>query len=276
MVSIYAALMLWQARPDPKMNSILTAYAKVPPPSEKIMFFFNRAKVQTLLHNAGVTSTTPERFILFKFLLAGAMAWNLRNSNLMVVIVPALFFLPDFYLAKQKKARQIKLLVQMPGCLDIISALIAAGMDVGQAIAQVPAVLKEPLRSEMLRAGAEFNLTRDLHRALGNVANRTGMLEFEHLMMALSQAEASGRVRGVLKKQSDLLRKRLHFSIDNAKINIAGTNSVPPVEYGTQITLTIEYTFAAGRPLLTGLFIGGAEDVPQTIRVAGSSASRFF
>ena len=64
--------------------------------------------------------------------------------------------------------------------------------------------------------------------------------------------------------------------IDNAKINIAGTNSVPPVEYGTQITLTIEYTFAARRPLLTGLFIGGAEDVPQTIRVAGSSASRFF
>jgi Flp pilus assembly protein TadB len=241
MVSIYAALMLWQARPDPKMNSILTAYAKVPPPSEKIMFFFNRAKVQTLLHNAGVTSTTPERFILFKFLLAGAMAWNLRNSNLMVVIVPALFFLPDFYLAKQKKARQIKLLVQMPGCLDIISALIAAGMDVGQAIAQVPAVLKEPLRSEMLRAGAEFNLTRDLHRALGNVANRTGMLEFEHLMMALSQAEASGRVRGVLKKQSDLLRKRLHFS------NVQGTSSK-----GLLLTMSMAVLFLNAVLLLGG------------------------
>ena len=239
-ISVYMLLVLLQARPDTKMLNILSVYADVPTPPEKIMFFFNRAKVQMLLYSAGVQST-PERYILFKFLLVGLMAWNLRNSALMVIIVPALFFAPDIFLARQKKARQIKLLIQMPGCLDIISALIAAGMDVGQAIAQVPAVLKEPLRSEMLRAGAEYNLTRDLHRALGNVALRTGMLEFEHLMMALLQAEASGRVRGVLKKQSDLLRKRLHFA------NVQGTSS-----QGLLLTMSMGVLFLNAVLLLGG------------------------
>lgn len=240
MISAYIILSLWETRPDTKMRNILAEYEDVPVPPEKIMGFFNRAKVQLLLHNAGVQST-PERYILFKFLLSGMIAWNLRNSVFMVFIVPVAFFLPDIFLARQKKARQIKLLIQMPGCLDIISALIASGMDIGQAIAQVPAVLKEPLRAEMLRAGAEYNLTRDLHRALGNVALRTGMLEFEHLTMALSQAEASGRIRGVLKKQSDLLRKRLHFA------NVQGTSS-----QGLLLTMSMAVLFLNAVLLLGG------------------------
>ena len=62
--------------------------------------------------------------------------------------------------------------------------------------------------------------------------------------------------------------------ISEANVTVTGTPL--PVDYGSQLTLTITYTFPVRTVLLDGLLMGGARDDTQTVRVSGSSASRHF
>lgn len=59
-----------------------------------------------------------------------------------------------------------------------------------------------------MRLAARYALTLDLPRSLDAFANRIGLEEVDHLVLAQKQSEITGRVKTLLVRQSELLKAR--------------------------------------------------------------------
>ena len=117
------------------------------------------------------------------------------------------YIAPDFWLRRRIRARQHKILVQIPDALDLLTISVRAGLGFDAALAKVVEKMQGPLPDEFQRALAEVRVGRTRRDALREVVTRTEVPALANFIGAVIQAEQLGvAISKVLQIQSEQLR----------------------------------------------------------------------
>jgi tight adherence protein C len=127
-----------------------------------------------------------------------------------LVAIPAVgAFYPTARLSSAMKARQDRLLKDLPDTLDLLAISVEAGVGFEGAIAVVCEHFDSPLADEFSRTLKEMELGLPRRDALQNLKKRTEVPELSNFVLALTQADALGMPIGrVLKTQATEMRSK--------------------------------------------------------------------
>ena len=107
------------------------------------------------------------------------------------------------------KQRQIRIRVDLPEVLDLLSIAVEAGLGFEAALELVGRDIPGPLADEMRRALREMELGTTRREALSSLKRRMDVPEVNAFVLALTQADALGMPVGrVLRVQADEVRNR--------------------------------------------------------------------
>ena len=117
------------------------------------------------------------------------------------------YLAPDFWLNRRIRARQHRILVQIPDALDLLTISVRAGLGFDAALAKVTEKMEGPLPDEFQRALAEVRVGRVRRDALRDMITRTEVPALSNFIGAVIQAEQLGvAISKVLQVQSEQLR----------------------------------------------------------------------
>jgi len=117
------------------------------------------------------------------------------------------YLAPDFWLRRRIRARQHKILLQVPDALDLLTISVRAGLGFDAALAKVVEKTEGPLPDEFRRALAEVRVGRTRRDALRDIVTRTEVPALSNFIGAVIQAEQLGvAISKVLQVQSEQLR----------------------------------------------------------------------
>jgi tight adherence protein C len=117
------------------------------------------------------------------------------------------YLVPDFWLNRRIRARQHRILVQIPDALDLLTISVRAGLGFDAALAKVTEKMEGPLPDEFQRALAEVRVGRVRRDALRDMITRTEVPALSNFIGAVIQAEQLGvAISKVLQVQSEQLR----------------------------------------------------------------------
>ncbi|MFZ5586822.1 MAG: type II secretion system F family protein [Thermodesulfobacteriota bacterium] len=178
----------------------------------RLLGWYGRHSLQQRLAQAGnprLIGESPAHFYAAKLVLALLVGLRLGGTGPTLLAYAFLgFMLPDGLLYLAIRRRQEELRRAMPEMLDFLRRSLAGGAGMRETLAALPERLSGPLREEVMLLAARYALTLDLPRSLDAFAQRTGLEEVEHLVLALKQSEVTGRVKTLLARQSELLKAR--------------------------------------------------------------------
>jgi tight adherence protein C len=174
-----------------------------------------RRRVEQRLKASGFQGVVPvEDFIAAKFVFAGMMLLigllyiELLPLGAIILLGLAGFFIPNFWVRDQIKARQKAVTKDLPFFLDLLTLSVEAGLDFSAAIGKVvekarPSALREEFQIMM----HETQLGASRSEALHNLAERVQTIEIASLTATLIQAAQIGASIGVsLRAQSEIVR----------------------------------------------------------------------
>jgi tight adherence protein C len=145
---------------------------------------------------------------LIAFVTVGLLGRNLGMGSLLAGV--GLLFgytLPEFWLGGRVRARQHKILLQIPDALDLLTISVRAGLGFDGALGKVVEKLKGPLTDEFRRALAEIRVGKTRREALRDIVPRTEVPALTNFIGAIIQAEQLGvSISKVLQVQSEQLR----------------------------------------------------------------------
>jgi tight adherence protein C len=117
------------------------------------------------------------------------------------------YVFPDLWLSRRIRARQHRILMQVPDALDLLTISVRAGLGFDAALAKVVEKMDGPLPDEFRRALAEVRVGRVRREALRDVVTRTEVPALANFIGAVIQAEQLGvAISKVLQVQSEQLR----------------------------------------------------------------------
>jgi len=117
------------------------------------------------------------------------------------------YIVPEFWLSRRVKARQKKIVLQIPDALDLLTISVRAGLGFDAALAKVVEKLRGPLPDEFRRALAEIRMGKSRREALRDIIPRTDVPSLSNFIGAIIQAEQLGvSISKVLQVQSEQLR----------------------------------------------------------------------
>jgi tight adherence protein B len=119
--------------------------------------------------------------------------------------------LPFVYVYRKWRARQERIVQQLPDAFDLMSRIIRAGQTMWQAIQAVADEFDQPLGGEFTYCYEQQNLGISPDVALRDLARRTGILEVKIFVLAmLVQQQSGGNLAEVLDNMATVLRSRFH------------------------------------------------------------------
>jgi tight adherence protein C len=117
------------------------------------------------------------------------------------------YILPEFWLGSRGRARQHKILLQIPDALDLLTISVRAGLGFDAALGKVVEKMEGPLIDEFRRALAEVRVGKVRREALRDMIPRTQVQPLTNFISAIIQAEQLGvAISKVLQVQSEQLR----------------------------------------------------------------------
>lgn len=120
---------------------------------------------------------------------------NLTNQGLGGLIILAAFFGPSLYIQNMIDKRTKLLQRAFPDTLDLLLVCVESGLALDAALARVCTELARAypeMTKELNRTRLELSLLNDRVKALMNLGDRTGMVAFRSLVVALVQSERFG------------------------------------------------------------------------------------
>lgn len=139
---------------------------------------------------------------LISFILGGSLVYILVGAGIG-------WALPRFILSYRAERRQKSFLDAMPEALQLLSASLATGYSLAQALDAVVQEGSEPLAGEFGRALAEARVGLPLEGALESVADRMQCEDFRWVVMAVRvQREVGGNLAEVLSRVCTTMRDR--------------------------------------------------------------------
>ncbi|HSH81304.1 MAG TPA: type II secretion system F family protein [Herpetosiphonaceae bacterium] len=165
------------------------------------------------LGSAAVKLTVPE-YVLIKIACAlvpfAVLTLVTRSILPGLLIGPLCFFLPNMWLRRRRRRRQMDFGEQLPQTLDMIVGGLRAGFSLQHSMVNVSQTAPEPTASEFARIGQELQLGVPLMTALDNLALR---IKNDDLEMIISVFKIHSRVGGnlavVLETVGTTIRERV-------------------------------------------------------------------
>jgi tight adherence protein C len=120
------------------------------------------------------------------------------------------FFLPDIYLRDKKNRRKIEIIRSLPDFLDMLTLIVEAGLDFGNALQIIlQKGKKNALTQELELAVKEIRLGTPRATALQNMAERLKIRDINLFVSAVVQSDQMGTgLGGALRIQADTNRER--------------------------------------------------------------------
>jgi tight adherence protein B len=115
-----------------------------------------------------------------------------RSQPLLVVMLPAVAFLPHVVLSRRFSLRIAALEEQIEPWLNAIANALKASPSLGEAVAASASLVGAPMSQEVDVVIKEYELGTPLDRALDNFANRMGSRTLGGCVLALKVARRSG------------------------------------------------------------------------------------
>jgi tight adherence protein C len=147
-------------------------------------------------------------FAILFFLLALFMTGSPVLGLLFAVVGAAVGYIaPEFWLGRKMRARSMKMILQLPDALDLLTISVEAGLGFDAALAKCVEKMEGPLIDEYRQALAEVRMGRARRDALRDVATRADAQPVSNFIGAIIQAEQLGvPIAKVLQIQSNQLR----------------------------------------------------------------------
>jgi len=102
------------------------------------------------------------------------------------------FYLPVFWLDQLVRDRRAELEASLPNALDVVAISMEAGLGLDRALEQLVRHQDDSLTLLVARALREIQLGRPRHKALGEMAEATGIDDFSSLVRGILYAERTG------------------------------------------------------------------------------------
>ncbi len=147
--------------------------------------------------------------VLFALLFLGIYLMVPRFPFFLVVVAGVLgFLLPNVFVNRRIKERQISILQDLPFCCDLLTLAVEAGLDFGSALERVVANGPPgPLRDEFHMVVQETKIGKTRREAFQDFAERVQMQEISNFVGAVVQADRMGTgFATVLRIQSAQIR----------------------------------------------------------------------
>ncbi len=182
----------------------------------------SRAKLQMRLEQAGdpggmsAVEFAGAKLCLMLIMGILAMQYMLSASKVAPVMLVLLLLatllamrLPDIWISRRTKRRQIEMIKVLPDALDMLTIAVGAGLSFDQAIGELVARWNNELSREFRRVLSEIGLGKSRREALENFSRRAGVSDIVSFVVAINHAEELGASLGpVLKVQSQEMRTR--------------------------------------------------------------------
>ncbi len=147
--------------------------------------------------------------ILFGLLSFGLYLLVPGFSPALILLVGVLgFLLPNVFVNRQIKERQLSVLQDLPFCCDLLTLAVEAGLDFGSALERVVANGPPgPLRDELHMVVQEAKIGKTRKEAFTDFADRVQMQEISNFVGSIIQADRMGTgFATVLRIQSGQIR----------------------------------------------------------------------
>ncbi len=147
--------------------------------------------------------------LLFGLLSFGLYLLFPAFSFMLIFLIGALgFFLPNVFVNREIKARQISILQDLPFSCDLLTLAVEAGLDFGSALERVVANGPPgPLRDEFHMVVQETKIGKTRKEAFTDFADRVQMQEISNFVGSIIQADRMGTgFAAVLRIQSEQIR----------------------------------------------------------------------
>ncbi len=174
---------------------------------------------QVLLAGHHADSYVLERLLLAKFGLGALGVFvglaaklglaDVQRVVLGVVLGAVLFFLPDLGVMSRARARQERILLELPDTIDQVTMSVEAGLGFEAALTRAVEAGDGPLAAEFRRTLREIQLGIPREQALRRLTERTDVGDLDSFLLAVIQSEHYGiPIARVLRVQSDELRDK--------------------------------------------------------------------
>lgn len=166
------------------------------------------------------------RILGVKFTLAavsGGFMFLVGRPVLALVVAPALFFLPDYWVASMKDKRQDAMRGKSADMIDQMTICVEAGLGFDAAMNRVASTNDGPLAEEFRRTMADLRTGMPRQQALRGLADRAQIDEVRQLVTALIQAQRHGvPLSDILRSQANEMRikKRQRTEEKAAKLGV--------------------------------------------------------
>jgi tight adherence protein B len=119
---------------------------------------------------------------------------------------------PILFVRYKQKARQRKLLSQLPETFDLMARVIRAGQTMAQALQAVADEFDKPISAEFAYCYEQQNLGLSPEVSLRDLARRTGLIEIKIFVLGvLVQQQAGGNLADLLEKLAAVVRERFRL-----------------------------------------------------------------
>jgi tight adherence protein B len=172
-----------------------------------------RDRVDRMIERSGLNLTARRLFILtacFGLAAAAAAGLPLRSTVATLAAAPVGALLPMLYVRWKGKARDEKLLSQLPDALEMMSRMLRAGQTLPQALQLAARDFRPPLGVEFAYCYEQQTLGLPPEAAYHDLARRIGTLEIKlFVLVVLVQQQSGGNVAELIDKLAETVRERL-------------------------------------------------------------------
>ncbi|MED4728630.1 type II secretion system F family protein [Aneurinibacillus migulanus] len=174
-----------------------------------------KEKIERFIMQAGSPyNLNFNKYVVVKLLLTLFFYYFLAPDNkpMMKAIYIAIgFFGIDILLWSKKKARTQKIEKELPFMLAKLARSTANGVPMREILTVLSTRLEGPLGAEVKLLSAQYNVDGNLSNCMPKFCERIGMEEVDNMAMAMVQSEQSGKMRTILEKQAEILKKKETF-----------------------------------------------------------------
>jgi tight adherence protein C len=165
------------------------------------------------------------KFLGFKLVLFAAtlvVSFLVGYPLFGVAVALGVFFLPDYWLAAQREARQAAIQNAAADTIDQLTLVVEAGLGFDAALQRVASTNEGPLAVELQRTVDDIRAGVPRDQALRAFADRTRLPDIQRLVTALIQAQKYGvTIAETLRIQSAELRDKRMQGVEEKAAKLA-------------------------------------------------------
>jgi tight adherence protein C len=159
---------------------------------------YSDPRVVTIFMGAkiGIAAAGALAYPIYGLLIARILPNTLMVS---VVLAGIGFFIPDVWLSRRLRQRQMGIIHALPDVLDLLMVCVEGGLGFDAAVARIadrPDSVRNALHEELMRMHLEIRAGRPREEALRGIADRTGVEPVRRVVTAFIQAERLGTPLG--------------------------------------------------------------------------------